>query len=195
MEVVAAALREDVDLVYHSLRLIGADGRARRRGLSKKVGFPIRGEPLRHMALFGNPIPTSASLVRRRIFEHIGGMSEDPKLVAFEDFDAWLRLVERGARIHFIDEILGSYWIGDDSISAMSERQIYRQIELFNRHVSYFSAFEKAAQARQYYTIGSMWGQIKGQSEVAREHLSRAKALPTFAMRIKRLFKYIKLTF
>jgi glycosyltransferase involved in cell wall biosynthesis len=195
MEVVLTALNDDVDLLYHSLRLVGKDGKSIRRGMSRTVGFPIKGEPLRYMALFGNPIPASSAVVRRSMLERIGGMCEDPNLVAFEDFDAWLRLAESGARIHYLDATLGSYWIGDDAISAMSIKQIHRQLALFERHLPHFGSFKREAIARQNYTLGSMWSRVKGHSDVACDHLLRAKGLPTLVMRINRLLKYTKLRF
>lgn len=190
MAAVAAALSDDVDLVYHSLRFIAKNGRPTRRGLRKVVGFPMRCEPLRHMALFGNPIPNSAAIVRRSLLNSIGGVCEDRSLIAYEDFDTWLRLVEIGARVRFLDRTLGSYWIGDDAISAMAERQVERQIALFERHVSHFGTdFRAAAEACQNYTLGTMWSRIGNRAHLAREHLWRAKGLPTAPLRIKRLLK------
>jgi glycosyltransferase involved in cell wall biosynthesis len=195
MATVVSAISDDVDVIYHSLRYIGKDGRAVRRGLSRSVGFPMRHEPLRHMALHGNPIPASAAVVRRSMLEKIGGMCEDPNLVAYEDFDAWLRLAEKGARFHYLSAILGSYWIGDDAISAMSEKQIHRQVTLFNRHLPYFVSFEIESKARQDYTLGLMWSRITNHSDTACVYLSRARNLPTMVMRINRIFKLTMLRF
>lgn len=195
MAEVAAALGNEVDLLYHPMRLVAKEGRPARRGMHKTVGFQMRGEPLRHMALFGNPIPNSAAVVRRSILNQIGGICEDRGLVAFEDFDAWLRLVEIGARIKFLDRTIGSYWIGDDAISAMSERQIRGQILLFERHVLHFGPFRASAEARQHYTLGSMWSRIGGNAHLARAHFLCAKDLPTVTMRMKRLFRFAKVFF
>ena len=76
--VVSAMLTDDVDVLYHPLRYIAKTGRPTRRALSNVVGFPMGEEPLRHMALLGNPIPTSATVVRRKLFNDIGGMCEEP---------------------------------------------------------------------------------------------------------------------
>jgi glycosyltransferase involved in cell wall biosynthesis len=195
MEAVAEALGDDVDLLYHPLRFVAKRGRPARRGLFRVVGFPMRGEPLRHMALFGNPIPNSAAVVRRSLLERIGGICEDPRLVAYEDYDTWLRLIEIGARVRFLNRTLGSYWIGDDSISAVSEQQIQRQILLFERHVAHFGSFKEMACARHNYTLGSMWMRLGGHAKAARDHLLRARGLPTVAMRIKRLSKLAVLFF
>ncbi len=189
MAVVVNALGDDIDFLYHPLRLVAKDGHRARRGMHKAVGFQMRCDPLRHMALFGNPIPNSAAVVRRGLLDRIGGMCEDRGLFAYEDFDTWLRLAEIGARFRFLDRTLGSYWIGDDSISAMSEQQILRQVTLFERHVSHFSPFKAAAEARQNLTLGLMWDRVGGHTHLAYKHLLKAKGLPTAGMRINRLFK------
>jgi glycosyltransferase involved in cell wall biosynthesis len=194
MSVVAAALGHDVDLLYHPLRVVTSRDVALRRNHPKSVGRAIRGEPLRDMALFGNPIPNSAAVVRRKLLNSVGGMCEDRRLVAFEDFDTWLQLVEGGARVRFLDRTLGSYWIGDDAISAMSERQVHRQAALFERHVARFPAdLRTAAQACQHYSISSMWRRIGGRPDLEFDHLRRAKGLPTLGLRLKRQLKLVAL--
>jgi len=190
MDAVVQALDDGVDLLYHPLRYTAPPGRSVRRGLRRVVGYPMRCDALRHMALFGNPIPNSAAVVRRSLLNRIGGMCEDRSIVSYEDLDAWLRLVEAGARVRFLDRTLGSYWIGGDGISAISERQVNAQIALFERHVSKFDAdLRSAAEACHHYTLGSMWSRVGNHSGKARDHLLRAKGLPTLEMRMKRLLK------
>jgi glycosyltransferase involved in cell wall biosynthesis len=190
MAVVGASLNDDIDLLYHPLRFVGASGRPVRRGLRRVVGSPLRCHPLRHMMFFGNPVPNSAAVVRRSLLNRIGGICEDRSIVAYEDFDAWMRLVEIGARMHFLNRPLGSYWIGEDGISGISERQIERQVALFGRHVSNFSPdFRTAAEACHNYIVGSMWSRIGNHSHLARDYLWRAKGLPTITLRLKRLLR------
>lgn len=190
MGVVAAALGQDVDLLYHPLRVVTSSDVPRRRIHPKSLGRALRGEPLRDMALFGNPIPNSAAVVRRKLLDSVGGMCEDRRLVAFEDFDTWLQLVEGDARVRFLARTLGSYWIGDDAISAMSERQVHRKAALFERHVARFTPdFRTAAQACQHYSTSSMWRSIGGRPDLEFDHLRRAEGLPTLGLRLKRQLK------
>jgi len=195
MATVVAALDDSVDLLYHPLRFVAIPGRPSRRGMQRAVGTRMRCDALRHMALFGNPIPNSAAVVRRSLLDSIGGICEDRSIVAYEDFDTWLRLVEIGARIRFLDRTLGSYWIGADGISAISERQIEKHVALFNRHLAHFDpGFQATAEACHNYTVGSMWSRV-GSPRLALEHLRRAKGLPTIGMRLKRWFKLARMTF
>jgi len=187
LESIVVELNKEVDLLYHPLRYAGRGGRSVRLGMSKIVGFPMQGNPLRYMALFGNPIPTSATVVRRDMFISIGGMREEFNLV--EDFDMWLRLAEIDARIHFLDATLGSYWLSDDSIGVITEKYIHKMFALFEYHLPYFADFETGAKAMQNYMLGSMWKRVAGHKHLAREHLLQAKCLPTISLRMKRLIK------
>lgn len=189
---VKAELSNDLDLLYHSLRVVTAEGLAHTQERRTIIGDPLRGNSLRHLALFGNPVPNSAAVVRRSLLIQIGGICEERTIVAVEDYDTWLRLLEAGARMRFLDQVLGSYWIGEDGISAFSRHQIDRQIALFARHLNKFSPeLRIEAEAAHNYTVGSMLLQLGGDNKQARNYLMRANKLPTLIMRIKR---YIKLT-
>lgn len=190
MEVVGAELGDDVDILYHSLRVVSAAGLTRTLERRPVIGEPLQGDALRHLALFGNPVPNSAAVVRRSLLMKIGGICEDRAIVAVEDFDTWLRLVEARAQMRFLDQVLGSYWIGEDGISAFSRRQIDRQIALFERHAPRFSPDLRClAEACHNYAIGSLLLQLGGNHQQAREYLLRARALPSFEMRVKRWLK------
>ena len=189
MAVVSAALGDDVDFLYHPLRVVTAEGLSRTPERRAMIGEPLRSEALRHMALFGNPVPNSAAVVRRSMLMQIGGIYEDPAIVA-EDFDTWLCLAEAGARMRFLNEVLGSYWVGEDGISVFSHHQITGQIALFKRHAPRFNSdFRCVAEACHNYVIGSLFLQLGGNQKLAREYLLRARDLPSLSMRVKRWLK------
>jgi glycosyltransferase involved in cell wall biosynthesis len=190
IERVAQALHEDTDFVYHPLRVVTADGIKGRRERRSVIGEPMRGDPLTHFALFGNPIPNSAAVVRRRALDGIGGICEDSMLVALEDCDAWMRLVETGIKPIFIPDVLGSYWVGNDGISKITENHIRRQIELYERHSPRFNPqIRQAAEACQSYVLGTMLMQVEGRAADARAYFLQANMLPTLAMKLKRFIK------
>lgn len=190
LAVVGVELGADVDLLYHSLRVVTAIGLTRTLERRAVIGDPLQGPGLRHLALFGNPVPNSAAVVRRSLLMQIGGICEDRSIVAVEDFDTWLRLLESGARIRFLDQVLGSYWIGEDGISTFSRRQIDRQVALFERHLPRFSAeLRVEAEACHNYSIGAQLLQLGGSHNLARQYLMQARNLPSLSMRLKRLMK------
>lgn len=189
MAAVSAALGDDVDFLYHPLRVVTAEGLTRTPERRARIGESLRSEALRHMALFGNPVPNSAAVVRRSMLMQIGGICEDPAIVA-EDFDTWLCLAEAGARMRFLNEALGSYWVGEDGISVFSHRQIDGQIALFKRHAPRFSPdLRCVAEACHNYAIGSLLLQLGGNHKQARGYLLRARELPSLEMRVKRWLK------
>lgn len=73
MAVVSTALEGDVDLLYHPLRVVRAPGLKRTRERRQVIGEAPRGDVLRHMFLFGNPVPNSAAVVRRSCLAQLGG--------------------------------------------------------------------------------------------------------------------------
>jgi glycosyltransferase involved in cell wall biosynthesis len=191
IEQVAVVLeKEDVDFLYHPLRVVSAENISGKRERRSVIGEPLRRDPLEHMALFGNPIPNSAAIVRRSVLEAIGGICEDRNLVSLEDFDAWMRLAEQGIIPCFIPDVLGSYWVGEDGISMITERHVERQIVLFNRHMSLFGrGIRKHAESFQHYVLGTMLFQIPGKKIEARNHFFLARNLHGGGMKLKRLVK------
>lgn len=195
IEKISRSLKEGVNFVYHPLRVVTAETIKGRRERRAVIGGPLRGEALTHMAFFGNPIPNSAAVVRRSALNAIGGICEDQNLVALEDFDTWMRLVEKGIIPHFIEEPLGTYWIGKDGISKITERHIERQITIYERHIEKLEpAIRQIADSCQRYVLGTMFMSLEKRQADARSHLLKANNLPTLNMKIKRLVK-IAMTF
>ena len=160
MATMRATLSDDVDVVYHSLRVsratAGHDSTATSE-TGKIIGHALRdADPLTHMLRFGNPLPTSASLVRTALMRAIGGFDDSRALASVEDFDAWLRLATRGARFRFVDRPLGFYWVGDDNISAFTPRRYERQRTLFERQLTLLPASQRRrARSNFAYLLGS----------------------------------------
>lgn len=188
LELISRELTEGVDLIYHRLRVIQAvavTGKVKRRHY---IGEAMRGEPLRHMALWGNPIPNSSVVVRKQALLDIGGFCESPPTI--EDFDAWLRLACVGGRFRFVNKVLGTYWVGGDGISAFNQAQIDLLDALFLRHFQSFDlAYRQQAQACHDYRLGAMYLQLGENLVAAHQHLMKARTLPTIALRAKRFLK------
>src|SRR5262249_9745268 len=49
---------------------------------------------------------TSSALIRRPMFEGLGGFNEDPELISSEDYHLWLRVAAAGGRIVTYPEFL-----------------------------------------------------------------------------------------
>ena len=152
------ALSDDFDIVYHPLLVERADrNQTARPTHGSRIGGPVRvADPLWHMVRFGNPFPTSGTTVRREAMIAIGGFDESRDLASVEDFDAWLRLAAKGARVRHLSEALGAYWVGSDQISTFNARQFERQRHLFERQLDLLPPpYRARAKSNFGYLLGS----------------------------------------
>lgn len=155
---VRASFVNNTDIVYHQLTVHRADACVDKKPPhGSLLGDPLRSaDPLMHMIRFGNPLPTSATTVRRELMMAIGGFDESRDLASVEDFDAWLRLASRGATMLLLPEQLGFYWVGSDQISTFGPRQYERQGNLFRRQLELLPpAYRAYAQSNFSYLLGS----------------------------------------
>ena len=106
--------RPEVGLVFgDALHLHVGVPPARRPRTSFQLTRPHRGRVARHFA-FGNFVPTSAVLVRRRCFEELGGFRISPRLSA--DYPMWYRIARR-YELDYVPEPVFTYAIHPGSIS------------------------------------------------------------------------------
>lgn len=194
LETMAVNFDQDVDLIYHPLKVkIEFGVWDLRRVFRLKVGHSMSCEPLEYMAKYGNPIATSGVVMRKKIIELIGGMDEGAIFAGIEDFDLWLKAANIGARFKFINQVLGYYWIGRDSISLLSRKRISGERELFFRHSrNYKSTYLNAAKLRYFYQMGSMLDSLELYNRSASIFLLKAMQSPNIGTNIKIYWKIIK---
>jgi glycosyltransferase involved in cell wall biosynthesis len=191
LAVVDAVLSDEMDVLYHPLRVRRASLLQRRGERRRVIGHAAGADMLAHMLLFGNPLPNSAVVVRRSRLEQIGGISERPDII--EDFDTWLRLAAAGARFHFLDRTLGTYWVGEDGISKLSREQIGKYEATVRPYWQALHPAQRDLVLRcHHYHVGSMYQKLPGARAEARRHLLAARGLPTLAMRVKRLLRLLR---
>jgi glycosyltransferase involved in cell wall biosynthesis len=104
------------DIVYHDLYL----ARSNRNGwrLRRVVTRPLWSPALRCLIARGNVLTNSSVVVRRCLLLDIGGLSEDPALVSWEDYECWLRLAAVTEKFRRLTEPLGWYWAGGGNMSS-----------------------------------------------------------------------------
>ena len=187
-EILLKYFTENIDFVYHPLKVILSKNLKRRGANRNLVGTAFKYEPLKHMALLGNPVPNSSVVVRRTALLAIGGISEDIELIYVEDFDAWIKLAKHKYSMVFEPNFLGYYWVGNDGISSISEKQILNYKKLFNIHVEDFNSdYLQDAIACNHYYLGSMIFKLGSNFELAKNELFAAKELPFLKLRLMRL--------
>lgn len=110
LEISLEHLEQGADVVYHDMFLAMKNSQTVfwRKDRARELRSPV----FQDLLMNGNALKNSSVLARRSILEQIGGLSEDPAMVAVEDFDAWLRAARITDRFARIPLTLGYYWAG-----------------------------------------------------------------------------------
>jgi glycosyltransferase involved in cell wall biosynthesis len=133
LERAVAACDAGADVVYHDLVKVTRHGQ---EGTSPRLPtFDLRVPVRADLIARGNPLANSSVVVRRSLLQAIGGLSEEPSLAAWEDFDCWLRLAARTDRFVRIPAALGFYWAGGGNMSSAA-RTIHNLEEFCRRYLA-----------------------------------------------------------
>lgn len=122
-----AALDAGADVVYHDLYQVGS-ARQRffwRKRRTRQLATPV----FRDLLLNGNALCSSSVVLRRDVLLRAGGFSEEHSLIAWEDYDAWLKMARVTERFVRLDATLGYYWTGGGNIS--SPRRLIGNLQRF----------------------------------------------------------------
>ena len=116
------------DFVYHDLYLARS---SRQKFYWRRLRTRVIEAPaFSDLLLNGNAILHSSVVLRRDILAEAGGFSEDRALIAYEDYETWLRVALVTEHFVRIDETLGYYWFGGGNIS--SPRQLLVNLNRFS---------------------------------------------------------------
>jgi glycosyltransferase involved in cell wall biosynthesis len=108
-------LEEGADLVYHDMLIIKPKSifnfiqKIKSRNLVSNVYLDLLQN--------GNPIANSSVVINKKIIEEVSYISEDPRLLAAEDFDLYIRISRVTDKFKRISKNLGYYWIESNSES------------------------------------------------------------------------------
>lgn len=150
LEVVYSCLDLKYDVIYHRMFIQTLEDSSKISApASRLTGFPPGQDGmLSTLIRKENPIPLSSALVQRRALLNIGLF--DTNLNSVEDYDLWVRLALSGSRFKYIDQALGYYAIGPDSISLFSRNHIDVQVRFFNKTLASLTGRSKAV-ASSYF--------------------------------------------
>lgn len=85
-------------------------------------------------------ISTQTVMIRRDIFEKIGGM--DPDFRSLDDWEMMIRVSLEGP-IAFLDEVLVEQHMSGNSITRSSENRVNAQIQLLGKHAELWNAYPR----------------------------------------------------
>lgn len=191
MEHVSSHIADNVDLIYHLMRVNRSD-QIYRRDSRRIIGKKFSGSPLFTLATIGNFIPNSSVVVKKRILLNIGGVCEDLTLRGIEDYDTWLKISEVGGRFKFINKCLGTYWLSSNSLSVIGVRRICAEKLLYKRHRDFYSGFKNEAISLHFYMLGLIFLKI-GDRKNAIDNFINAKKLITISLKFKRIIQILRL--
>lgn len=128
------AAEQHADLVCTAIRDF-SDGTGPVADVAVSAATPLRTSTIGLWTQLGkNVIPNSSVLCRRASILSAGGFDTARELVAVEDYDLWLRLLEGGARVVKLELPLVHYRRLPGSISANKSRLVRKVFIVLRRH-------------------------------------------------------------
>ena len=94
-------------------------------------------------------ICNAAGLFTREVFERVGGVNEDPKLRAHEDFEYWMRVLYE-SKGYFINRKLVSYRLHQGSIQKNNPWKVFKNRLTLHRSLKKTLSIPTTVYARKY---------------------------------------------
>lgn len=111
-------MRNNVDFIYHNLDIVyDPPSLFKKRTSCREVKAPV----LRNLLLMGNPIANSGVIVRKKILDQVGGISEKSEMVAAEDYNTWLKVASITDNFKYLPQSLGGCLV---HAGGMSQRNM-----------------------------------------------------------------------
>jgi glycosyltransferase involved in cell wall biosynthesis len=112
LEICLNIINENVDFIYHDLRVDSKDS-FRRDLICRKLKYPVFVD----LILNGNPIATSSVVARKSLFNQINGMNESIEMVTTADYNSWLKMSLISEKFYHLPKFLGYYRFHGDNLS------------------------------------------------------------------------------
>lgn len=140
LEICQKNFSEKVDFIYHKLEIIYDNSKSfykRKKTIGRRLYSPVLNDLLISEIEKGTAIGNSSVLVRKKILDKIGGISENINMVASEDFNTWLRIAQITDKFKFIENRLGFYLVHEKSsqkrdLSIPHRQAVIEFMNLFN---------------------------------------------------------------
>jgi glycosyltransferase involved in cell wall biosynthesis len=104
------------DVCYHDLKIISSQ-KIFNLHQKKMSGYQVKRPVFNDLIQLGNALSNSSVIVKASLIKQVGGLCEDIRLIAAEDYECWIRLSKLTNRFKYIPETLGCYWIGTANTS------------------------------------------------------------------------------
>ena len=126
-------IKYGADLYYHNLIIHEINSSFKKNCLYDgkiTINKPI----LDNLILFGNKIPQSSVVVKKKLIEKVKYISEKKDYVTWEDFDLWIKISKITNKFYFIKNKLGFYWVDDKKLGKLKN-----YVKIINNFEKYYS--------------------------------------------------------
>ncbi len=174
---------QTADLIYHDLDYFDPEyKRIPRKFKSRRLGKDAYVDLL----CKGNTVATSSVMVKKSVITAAGAFTEEPDLIAVEDFHLWLKLAKAGYKLQKLEQdSLGGYWLGPGA-SRNYMKQIERTEALYKKHLPCLGENAQSAEATLAYLKAEMFLKA-GAKDMARIEFKKALLSPNWKFKIKAL--------
>jgi len=172
------------NFIYHGLDAKYSNGKNKQMFKGRTLFSPI----FEDLLINQNAITNSGACVRKEVLLKVNGYTEDPQLIAVEDFDLWLRISKITEKFKYITFNLGEYTISDFNTSRDFEKQIQRLIKIYDIHTQCLSTDVKN---RAYATLNYLIAKLKFKGKKYSDSLSICtKAFPysNYSIKLKIIY-------
>lgn len=180
LELSLRSLEAGADLVYHPLFL--ATNRHQRYFIRKTRTYQLRSPVFDDLLRRGNTVSNSSVVMRRDILTSIDGFAEHKRLIAVEDYDAWLRVARQTEKFVRLPQALGFYWSGGGNISS-ADRTLQTTCALVERYCVDLARLDGSATWIPYVKSQALL-QL-GRPEAARAELAAPRSGGPLSLRIR----------
>jgi len=167
------------DFVYHDLYQINS-------GIKKFI-FKIRRKKnllspvFRDLTQNRNVISNSSVVVKKKLLEKVGLISEDKEKVTWEDYDTWVKIAKLTNAFKRIPKTLGYYWTGTEALSSY-EQTIKNIINIKRCFKESYGIYDNTPWWMDY-CMGSSYYHIK-EYKLALKYFRKTEHLPvSFALK------------
>ena len=164
---------DELDIVAHRFELIKEDRVVRNSPLIKEEDFLYR-----NLIFKRNCLTPTATVVRKIFLDAVGGFSEKKDLNTAEDFELWLKLSGKQARLKYIPQIMAKYRLHDSNNSRAGVNLMNAALKVLEKHYNLlgdkkhfdFLLYRRVV-AIQYYGAGRNFLTKKDRSNALRYFL------------------------
>ena len=197
LEVCIRNINDSIDFIYHDLESLHHIPKIffnSKKFIGRQLNKPILNDILISTISKGTAIGQSSVFIRKTILDKIGGISENKKLVASEDYNTWLRIAQVTNNFKYINKRLGYFLIHEGSTQKKKNLSI-PQREAVRSFMYLFDRKEKLnLEVKLKYMSGCYNASINNKDEAKKDFMFVFKN-SKLTLRFKSLLKIIILIF